>query len=98
MALAPNDADATCLSGVDNVFAAPNGDLYVAEDGGDLQIVVRTPTGRLLPIAQVTGQPGSELTGPALSPDGRRLYFSSQRGPGTTYEVEGPFLAWTTAR
>lgn len=85
------------LSGVDNVFAAPNGDLYVAEDGGDLQIVVRTPTGRLLPIAQVTGQPGSELTGPALSPDGRRLYFSSQRGPGTTYEVEGPFLSVTIA-
>lgn len=86
------------LSGVDNVFAAPNGDLYVAEDGGDLQIVVRTPRGRLQPIVQVTGQPDSELTGPALTPDGRRLYFSSQRGPGTTYEVEGPFLAWTTAR
>ena len=34
---------------------------------------------------------GSEITGPAFSPDGRRLYFSSQRNPGTTYEVTGPW-------
>lgn len=80
------------LTGVDNVFAAPNGDLYVAEDPGDLQIVAWSPSGRLVPLVQVTGQSGSELTGPALSPDGRRLYFSSQRGPGTTYEIEGPFV------
>ncbi|MBY0401959.1 PhoX family protein [Myxococcota bacterium] len=85
------------LSGVDNVFAAPNGDVYVAEDGGDLQIVALTTTGKLRPIVQVVGQPTSELTGPALSPDGRRLYFSSQRDPGTTYEVEGPFLSTTVA-
>ena len=80
------------LSGVDNVFVAPNGEIYVAEDPGDLQIVALTASGGIKPIVQVTGQPGSEITGPALSPDGRRLYFSSQRSPGTTYEVEGPFL------
>jgi hypothetical protein len=43
----------------------------------------------------VAGQGGSELTGPAFSPDGKRLYFSSQRGgptgQGITYEVSGPF-------
>jgi secreted PhoX family phosphatase len=45
----------------------------------------------------VNGQPLSELTGPAFSPDGSRLYFSSQRGAtgtnegGITYEVRGPF-------
>lgn len=80
------------LSGVDNVFVAPNGEIYVAEDPGDLQVVALTASGGIQPIVQVTGQPGSEITGPALSPDGRRLYFSSQRSPGTTYEVEGPFL------
>ena len=85
------------LSGVDNVFVTPSGDIYVAEDPGDLQIVALTTTGQIKPIVQVLGQAGSEITGPALSPDGRRLYFSSQRSPGTTYEVEGPFLGPTAA-
>ncbi len=84
------------LSGVDNVFTAPTGDIYVAEDPGDLQIVALTRDGGVVPIVQVTGQAGSEVTGPALSPDGTRLYFSSQRGPGTTYEVRGPFTATET--
>ncbi|MBK7950897.1 MAG: DUF839 domain-containing protein [Deltaproteobacteria bacterium] len=85
-------ASMNALSGVDNLLATPIGDLYVAEDPGDLQIVALTTTGQVKPIVQVTGQLGSEIAGPALSPDGRRLYFSSQRSPGTTYEVEGPFL------
>jgi len=92
----PASPPGTPLSGVDNVFAAPNGDVYVAEDPGDLQIVALTASGGIVPIVQVVGQSGSEITGPALSPDGRRLYFSSQRLPGTTYEVEGPFLGPTT--
>ena len=33
--------------------------------------------------------PGTELTGPAFDPSGTRLYFSSQRSPGVTYEVTG---------
>jgi hypothetical protein len=35
----------------------------------------------------------TELTGPAFSPSGKRLYFSSQRGArlGMTFEVRGPF-------
>jgi len=79
------------LHNVDNVFAAPTGDVYVAEDPGDLQIVALTASGKTKPIVQVTGQRDTEITGPALSPDGTRLYFSSQRHPGTTYEVSGPF-------
>jgi hypothetical protein len=37
----------------------------------------------------------SEITGPTFSPEGSRLYFSSQRGfvLGITYEVTGPFRA-----
>ncbi len=80
------------LSGVDNVFAAPGGDVYVAEDGGNLEIVALTQTGLVRPIVRLTGVSGSEITGPALSPDGTRLYFSSQRNPGETFEVTGPFL------
>lgn len=80
------------LAGVDNVVVASNGVVYVAEDPGDQQLVALLPSGATIPIVQVMDQPFSEITGPALSPDGSRLYFSSQR-PGTTYEVEGPFLA-----
>lgn len=49
------------------------------------------------PFLRVTGQSSSEICGPAFSPDGNRLYFSSQRGTsgsssgGITYEVTGPF-------
>ena len=32
------------LSGVDNVYVTPTGDVYVAEDGGNLQIVALTPS------------------------------------------------------
>lgn len=85
------------LTNPDNVFASSNGDVYVAEDPGNLQVVALTPSGGVLPIIQVTGQAGSEITGPACSPGGNRLYFSSQRSPGTTYEVTGPFLSGAPA-
>ena len=85
------------LTGVDNCTLAPNGDLLVAEDGGDLQIVAVRPDGSVLPVLQVPGHRASELTGVAFDPSGRRLYFSSQRGTtgrseaGMTFEVSGPF-------
>jgi secreted PhoX family phosphatase len=85
------------LSGVDNVTVSSSGDVLVAEDGGDMQICVLDESGVPFPLLQVTGQSGSEITGPAFSPDGSRLYFSSQRGAssssrrGITYEVTGPF-------
>ncbi|QRK10908.1 DUF839 domain-containing protein [Archangium violaceum] len=82
------------LTGVDNVTVSRSGDLYVAEDGGDLQICIITPDRVVAPFLQLEGHAGSEITGPAFSPDGHRLYFSSQRGTngrGVTFEVTGPF-------
>jgi secreted PhoX family phosphatase len=79
------------LAGVDNVTVSACGDVYVAEDPGNLQIVALTASGGVRPIVQVANAPGSEITGPAFSPDGTRLYFSSQRNPGRTFEVTGPF-------
>ena len=82
------------LTGVDNVTVDSGGAIYVAEDGGDLEIVLVSIDARTLPVLRVVGQPASELTGPAFDPSGTRLYFSSQRGTdgrGITYEVEGPF-------
>ncbi|WP_329520403.1 alkaline phosphatase PhoX [Spirillospora sp. NBC_01491] len=87
------------LHGVDNLTGTSSGDLYVAEDGDNMEINMITPDGVVVPFLRVTGHDESEITGPAFSPDGRRLYFSSQRGKsgfvagtdGHTFEVAGPF-------
>ena len=82
------------LTGVDNIVGAANGDLYIAEDGGNMEMVRLEPSGRISAFLRVQNQHLSELTGPAFSPDGSRFYFSSQRGvhgAGITYEVTGPF-------
>lgn len=84
------------LTGVDNVTVASSGDVLVAEDGGNLELVLIAADSReVAPLVRLEGSEhdGSEITGPCFSPDGRRLYFSSQRGAGDgiTYEVTGPF-------
>ena len=78
-----------------------SGDIYVAEDPDDLQLVLLADANGnriAAPFLQLVGHDGSEVTGPAFSPDGSRLYFSSQRGtgggnndPGMTFEISGPF-------
>jgi hypothetical protein len=92
------------LTGVDQVVVHPHTrDLYVAEDGGDMQLVriavgAGTAHAELTPMLQFVGHDRSEVTGPAFSPDGTRLYVSSQRGSdgstGVTLEVAGPFQRW----
>jgi secreted PhoX family phosphatase len=82
------------LSGVDNLTVSPRGDVLVAEDGGNMELCVILPDRRVKVVLRVHGQDESEITGPAFSPDGRRLYFNSQRGgrqgQGITYEVMLP--------
>ncbi len=84
------------LTGVDNITGNAAGELLVAEDKGSMQIVALT-VDKIVPVLQVIGHDHSEITGPAFSPDGSRLYFSSQRGKtglaenGVTFEITGPF-------
>jgi hypothetical protein len=91
------------LDSVDNIVLTPGGDMVVVEDKGEAnqQAVAITADGRIFPIIELDGQEGSEVTGPAFSPDGRHFYFSSQRGPGAngqsgtagiTYCVSGPWF------
>jgi hypothetical protein len=85
------------LSGVDNITVSDDGSLYVAEDGGDMQVVVIANNGDIYPLLELEGHDKSEIAGVAFSPDGSRLYFSSQRGrsgddlDGLTFEIRGPF-------
>lgn len=92
------------LRQVDNVTAAPSGDVFVCEDTGEddpLDIGIITPEGVVARFLKVTGPQhtggggaiSSELTGVNFDPSGRRMYFSSQRGfgAGVTYEITGPF-------
>lgn len=90
------------LHAVDNLTVSRSGDLFVAEDGDDMQICLITPGNangnhrRVSPFLKLEGHDSSEITGPAFNPAGNRLYFSSQRGAdvtglGVTYEVSGPF-------
>jgi secreted PhoX family phosphatase len=91
------------LSGVDQLTVHPyTRDVFVAEDGGDLQLVQvafrQAGTPAIAPFLQFVGHERSEVTGPAFSPDGSRLYVTSQRGvdgvTGLTVEITGPFERW----
>ncbi len=70
---------------------------FVAEDADDIQLVQlvqREGRWAAAPFLQFAGHDGSEVTGPVFSPDGSRLYVSSQRGfdgDGMTFEITGPF-------
>lgn len=88
------------LDAVDNLWIDDTSDrLFVAEDGGNMEVVVLHPDNTVQPVVSLPGQDISEMAGPCFSPDGQRLYFSSQRGPagglglpfGVTYEVRGPW-------
>lgn len=81
------------LRGVDALSVSRTRDLFVGEDGDDMQINMIRSGGVSL-FLQLVGHSTSEITGIAFNPAGDRMYFSSQRGTGAggvTFEVRGPF-------
>ena len=86
------------IDDVDNLTVSAGGDVLVAEDGSEMRLVVVGPNVKPFELVNVIGQRESEICGPAFSPDGGRLYFSSQNGPagdhtdGRIYELRGPFF------
>ena len=70
------------LYNIDNITVDPvAGQLFLAEEAGNMEIVVIDTDGDVAPFLRVEGHPESEIAGVAFSPDESRLYFSSQRGP-----------------
>lgn len=77
--------------------------MVVVEDGGDMRAMVLLPDRRTIPLLRLPGDPDvTEVTGPAFSPDGQRIYVSSQRAlrngapasfgtGGVVYEISMPF-------
>ncbi|MDX1496889.1 MAG: DUF839 domain-containing protein [Salinisphaeraceae bacterium] len=102
----PVDESEPRMTGVDNLAMTLDGEMIVVEDGGDMRAMVLLPDGRTIPLLRLPGDPEaaqpSEVTGPAFSPDGRRIYVASQRGlpdgtavpfgfGGVIYEITMPF-------
>ena len=86
------------IDDVDNLVVSAGGDVLVAEDGSEMRLVVVGADVTPFELVNVIGQRDSEICGPAFSPDGERLYFSSQKGytgdhtDGRIYELRGPFF------
>lgn len=81
------------IADVDNVTVSRRGEVVVAEDGPEMRLVVLGSDMVAMPVVDFVGHRDSEICGPAFSPDGDRLYFSSQQGPsgepgdGRIYEL-----------
>lgn len=68
---------------IDNLYVTRDRSVLIAEERGDMRLVALGADGNMFPLVRLLNQEKSEIAGQAFSPDGSRLYFSSQRGPGT---------------
>ena len=84
----PNDVDV--LENADNIIVAPWGDLFICEDGGGEQHVLRvTPAGQVSRFA-TNRFSDSELAGSCFAPDGSTLFVNIQ-AEGLTLAITGPW-------
>ncbi len=102
-ALAPDAS----LDAVDNITVSSAGEIFVCEDGGNMEIGLITPEREVSPFLRfsgpahpVEGEFKSEVCGVVFDPSGTRMYCTSQRahpvdasapGPGAVYGISGPF-------
>jgi secreted PhoX family phosphatase len=85
-------SDPSVLDMPDNITVAPNGQLYVAEDGFEGNYIRRvTPDGQIIDFARNAASL-SEFAGPCFSPDGSTLFVNIQHD-GLTLAIRGPFAA-----
>jgi secreted PhoX family phosphatase len=77
------------LRSPDQITVNSNGYPIVAEDGDNMELCFLDHKGFAKPLVRIDGHWLSEITGPAFSPDGSRLYFSSQRGKSGSRSTGG---------
>jgi uncharacterized protein len=96
------------LDAVDNITVSAAGEIFVCEDGGNMEIGLITPAREVSPFLRFNGPAHptegefkSEVCGVVFDPSGTRMYCTSQRsyppnastpGPGAVYEIRGPFI------
>lgn len=84
----PNNAG--ILDFPDNIVVAPNGDLFLCEDGSGTDFIVGvTPTGALYKFAR-NALNTSEFAGVCFSPNGQTMFVNMQT-PGITFAIFGPW-------
>jgi secreted PhoX family phosphatase len=92
LTLLVQSSDPSVLDMPDNITVAPNGQLYVAEDGFEGNYIRRvTPDGQVVDFAR-NATSLSEFAGPCFSPDGSTLFVNIQHD-GLTLAIRGPFAA-----
>ena len=86
------------INDVDDVTHSPIGNVLVAEDGRKMRLYyLPDDQGAPALLLRLPEHEYSEIVGLAFSPDGTRLYFSSQKGNtdsgkhGLTFELAGDF-------
>ncbi|MBH99949.1 MAG: hypothetical protein CL467_05010 [Acidimicrobiaceae bacterium] len=85
------------LAGIGDLAVAPFGEVFVAEDRGDMEVVLLGPDGSARPFCRLTGDDHrlSAVTGPCFDPSGTRMYLSSLRGRGEALVRDmNPDLDW----
>jgi hypothetical protein len=96
------------------VTVSASGDIFVCEEGWNVEIGLITPEREVSPFLRfagpahpTTGEYKSEVCGVVFDPSGTRMYCTSQRahpgsasapGPGAVYEITGPFRLPPAAR
>lgn len=97
--LVVESTDRSRLDRPDNITVAPDGTLYLCEDGGGEQFVVGVDcNGGLFPFARNAlvrpdrnfAPDNSEFAGACFSPDGTKLFVNTQ-GVGITFCIWGPW-------
>lgn len=90
LALFVESDDASVLENADNLTVAPWGDLFVCEDGSDVQYLIGVmPDGETYAFGR-NALDTSELAGACFSPDGSTLFLNIQHA-GLSLAITGPW-------